>query len=158
MEKKEQTEKEYEELYMVNGNRKESIDYDILVKTYISYLSTFLFGPGEYKNFKGNISFLYDIINGFNYYQSDLFDCSFVDDVTLVNYINSKSMELLVNPDDDKEEDQLPNDVYKITYSCHNLVNESNHPFAPMIIRQMFSNACNIDATYNKYKGNYKGM
>lgn len=151
---------EYEKLYMIDGNREESVDYELLSKTYISYLSIFLTGPGEYKNFKGNLSFLYDVVNGFDYYQNKLFDDSYVDDLTLVNYINSKSMGIMIGSisESEEEKDELLNEIYKVTYSCHDLVSRINHPFTPIIIRQMFSNACNIESTFNKYKGNYKGM
>lgn len=149
---------EYKKLYMIDGNSEESIDYDILVKTYISYLSIFLIGSGEYKDFKGNISFLHNVVYGFDYYQANLFDNSYVDDITLVNHINSKSLEILTNNDNKIEDDQIADDVYKVTYSCHDMVNNSNYPFAPILIRQMFSNSCNIESTINKYKGDYKGM
>lgn len=149
---------EYEKLYMINGNSDVSIDYNVLTTTYISYLYVFLTGPGDYKNFKGNIAFLHDVVYGFDYYQAKLFEDSSVDDITLVNYINSKSMEISISIDNKTEEDQITDGVYMVTYSCQNMVNNSSYPFAPILIRQMFSNSCNIESTINKYKGDYKGM
>ncbi len=153
-------ETEYKNLYMIKGNSERSVDYHLLTKTYISYLSVFLAGEDEYKNFKGNILFINNVVNGFNYYQNKLFDGSCVDDFSLVGYINSKHNEILENSayGIEEEKDKITDEVYKVTYACYKLVNRSDYQLAPVLIRQMFSNACNIESTFSKYTGKYSGM
>ena len=80
----------YRQLYMTGGNTEKCIDYSVIIENYYTYLALFASEVEGYRDFYNDKEFLYNVVNGFNYYQEMLFEDSGVDDVCLSEYIYFK--------------------------------------------------------------------
>lgn len=156
----------YNQLYMIGGNTEKCIDYSVIIESYFSYLSLFVSKVEGYDDFYKDKEFLIDVVNGFNYYQKVLFEDSYVDDVSLSEYIclkyNNIAEESLINDTkfESEESDELIDDsIFKVSMVCQQMISEGEpNLLDSSIIRQLFSNSFNITTTLEKYSGKYKGM
>lgn len=156
----------YNQLYMIGGNTEKCIDYSVIIESYFSYLSLFVSKVEGYDDFYKDKEFLIDVVNGFNYYQKVLFEDSYVDDVSLSEYIclkyNNIAEESLINDTkfESEESDELIDDsIFKVSMVCQQMISEGKpNLLDSSIIRQLFSNSFNITTTLDKYNGKYKGM
>ena len=156
----------YNQLYMIGGNTEKCIDYSVIIESYFSYLSLFVSKVEGYDDFYKDKEFLIDVVNGFNYYQKVLFEDSYVDDVSLSEYIclkyNNIAEESLINDTkfESEESDELIDDsIFKVSMVCQQMISEGEpNLLDSSIIRQLFSNSFNITTTLDKYNGKYKGM
>ena len=160
----------YRSLYIVGGNTERDIDYLSFVESYFAYLSLFTSEIEGYDTYYEDKEFLFNVVNGFNYYQSQLFEDSYIDDIVLSQYITSKynsivekglskSINLQSSIENEEDNDLIDDSIFKVSMVCQQMISQGQPSISNThLIRQMFSNSCNITMTLNKYSGKYRGM
>ena len=160
----------YRQLYMTGGNTEKCIDYSVIIENYYTYLALFASEVEGYRDFYNDKEFLYNVVNGFNYYQEMLFEDSGVDDVCLSEYIYFKYNYIVENNllkvdkvamiEEEEESDELIYDsIFKVSMVCQQMLSEGEPNLSvASLTRQLFANSCNITNTLDKYSEKYKGM